>query len=325
MKKQFDFYVYISNIKHLLNLDKTLQIINKPHQEILEAMDDDLKINQLSLSIVKKYLDHHFGIDYSGNVEGIYYGQETCENLIPSLKNLKLAVEYCKEHEYQFVFATPYAGPKGMERMKSLLKFLNDEAPGSEVVVNDYGVLHILESDYSNLTPVLGRLLLKFKRDPRFSLSGFEITNQGIKNIKKVESNQMDALQGCSLELPAYQEFLKQKGIQRICLDTLSQGMNKKTLKKWGFPVDLLWPWSYVTSSRSCSIAAHTQPGKEFHPTDEPCKFQCKKYEFTFSSDKKMMPSLFRGNATWMSTQSMYEEFFNLGVDRLVYEPYVPV
>jgi hypothetical protein len=308
-----------------LNLEKTLQIIDKPSPELFEMLDDDLKINQYSLSVVKKYFDRHFGIDYSGNVEGLYFGQETCENLIPPLKNLQLAVEYCRQHEYHFVFATPYVGPKGMDRLRTLLSYLHKEAPGSEVSVNDYGVLHLLNTEFNNLKPVLGRLLVKLKRDPRFSISGYDITNQGIKNLKKVESNQLDALQGSSLELPVYQNFLRAKGIERICLDTLSQGMSKKTLKKWGFPVDLIWPWSYITSGRSCSIAAHTQPGKEFHPTDEPCKFQCKKYEFTFSSDKKMMPALFRGNAAWMSTQSMYEEFFDLGFDRLVYEPYIPV
>jgi hypothetical protein len=163
------------------------------------------------------------------------------------------------------------------------------------------------------------------KRDPRFSLSGYDISNAGLKKLAKIESNQKDALQGSSLELSLYQEFLEKKGMERVCLDTLTHGVNPKTLKKWKFEIDLFWPWTYITSSRSCSIAAHTQPGKESHPTDEPCKFQCRKYEFTFRSDKKMLPTVFRGNAVWMSTKTLYEEYFKQGFDRLVYQPYIPV
>ncbi|MBA7527206.1 hypothetical protein ES705_19381 [subsurface metagenome] len=325
MKKQFDLHIYISDIKHLLNLEETLKIVPRPAPEIVEIMDENLIVNQSSLTTLKDFMDRYYGLQYDGNVEGIYYGQETCENLIPSLKHLEQAVEYCSQNKYIFTLATPYVGPKGMERLKKLFDYLHSNAPDCEVVVNDFGVLHLLNTQYPNIKVILGRLLIKLKRDPRFSLSGFDIANVGIKNLKKVETNQNEALKGTSLELPVYQKFLRSKGVERLCLDTLSQGMDQKTFKKWGFPVDLMWPWTYITSSRSCSIAAHTQPGKEYHPTDEPCHYQCKKYEFTFRSDKKMLPSFFRGNAVWLNTKSLHKEYFQLGFDRLVYQPYIPV
>jgi hypothetical protein len=191
--------------------------------------------------------------------------------------------------------------------------------------VNDYGVLHLIDTEYKNLTPIMGRLLNKMKRDPRFSISGYDIANIEIKNLKRVEENQKEAIKASAFELPAYQEFLKGKGVIRVGTDTLSQQLDAKTIKKWGFPVDLYWPWTYITSSRSCAIAAYTQPGKDSHPTDEPCKFQCRTYDFAFRSDKKMLPTIFRGNAVWMSTRSLYEEYFKQGFSRLVYEPYIPV
>jgi hypothetical protein len=325
MKRQFDLYVYLSDIEHLLNLNKALEIIDKPAADVLEAMDDSLVMNQYSLTTLKDFLYKNHGINYLDHVIGIYFGQETCENLIPTLKHTQHAVEFCKSNEYTFTLTTPYVGPKGMDRLRKLFEYLNSEEKGTEIVVNDFGVLHLLNKEYTNLKPILGRLLIKMKRDPRFSLSGYEIANVEIKNIKKVEENQQEALQGASLELALYQNFLKSKNIERVSLDTLTQGMNQKALKKWSFPVDLYWPWTYVTSSRSCAIAAHTQPRKEFHPTEEPCHFQCKKYEFTFTSDKKMLPSLFRGNAVWMSTRQLLKEYAELGIDRLIYEPYIPV
>lgn len=325
MKKQFDLHIYLSDIKHLLNLEETLRIIAKPGQEFIEIFDENILGNQASLTLLKDFMYKQYGLHYEGNIEGIYFGQETCENLIPTLKFVEQAVEYCNAKEYLFTFATPYVGPKGMEKLRKIFTYLDENAPDSEVVVNDYGVLHLLDTEFKNLTPVLGRLLIKMKRDPRFSLSGFEIANVEIKNLKRIEVNQAEALQGSSLELSVYQEFLKEKGVERVGIDTVSQGVNSKALKKWGLPVDLYWPWTYITSNRSCTIAAYTQPGKETHPTDEPCNFQCKKYEFAFKSDKKMLPSVARGNAVWMNTKSLHTEFFQAGFDRLIYEPYIPV
>jgi hypothetical protein len=325
MKNQFSLHIYVSNIEHLLNLQETLRIISKPAPEFFEMLDESLQINQTSLSVLKNYMYKQYGLHYEGNIEGIYFGQETCENLIPSLKHVQDAVEYCRKNQYQFTFVTPYVGPRGIERLKKLFDFLNTETKDSEVVVNDFGVLQLLISEYKNLVPIMGRLLNKMKRDPRFSMSGYDIANTEIRNIKKVEENQEEAIKASAYELTIYQEFLRDKGIERLGIDALSQMLDSKTIKKWGFPVDLYWPWTYVTSSRSCATAAHTQPGKESHPTDEPCRFQCRKFDFTFRSDKKMLPTVFRGNAVWMSTRTLSEDYFNQGFERLVYQPYIPV
>jgi len=325
MKKQFDLHIYISDINHLLNLEETLRIIPKPEQEFIEIFDENVLSNQASLTLLRDYMYKYYGLQYEGNIEGIYFGQETCENLIPPVKLIEKAVEYCSEKEYLFSFATPYVSPKGMEKLRKIFAFLNENAPDSEVVINDFGVLHLLNTEFTNLKPVLGRLLIKVKRDPRYSLSGFEIANIEIKNLKHIKANQAEALQGSTLELHVYQEFLKEKGIERIGIDALTQGINLKTIKKWNFPVDIYWPWTYITSGRNCMIAAHTQPGKKLHPTDESCNFQCKKFEFTFQSDKQMLPSVARGNTIWMNTRSLHMEYFQSGLSRLIYEPYVPV
>ncbi|MBN2522071.1 MAG: hypothetical protein JXB24_02305 [Bacteroidales bacterium] len=325
MKKQFDLHIYLSDIKHLLNLEETLRIIPNPGPEFMDILDENVMGNQASLTLLKDYMYKYFGLHYEGNIKGVYYGQETCENLIPSLKFIEQAVEYCAENEYLFSFATPYVGIRGMEKLRKIFGFLNEKAPETEVVVNDYGVLHLLNTEYPDLKSTLGRLLIKTKRDPRFSISGYEIANIDIKNLKRVESNQTEALLGSTLELPVYQDFLKRKGVKRVGFDVQTQGINRKIIMRWGFPVDLYWPWTYVTSNRNCLVAAHTQPGKESHPTEEPCSYQCKKYEFAFRSDKKMFSSVARGNAIWMNTKSLHLEYFKAGFDRLIYEPYIPV
>jgi len=325
MKNAFSVYIYLSRIEHILNLDETLKIISRPSPEFVETLDENLTINQLSLNTLKEYMYKYYGLTLNDYIEGIYYGQETCENLIPTLKHVQEAIAFCKKSEYSFVLVTPYVSPKGMEKLKNLFEYLNKEVPGTEIVVNDFGVLHLIDTVYENLTPVLGRLLIKMKRDARFSLSGYDIANTEILSLKRVEGNYPETILASTLELPSYQEFLKEKGIERVGIDALTQLLNNQIIKKWSFPVDVYWPWIYMTSSRNCAIAAYTQQGKTVHPTEEPCKYQCRKYEFSFRSDKKMLPALFRGNAVWISALSLYEHYFKLQIGRLIYEPYVPV
>jgi hypothetical protein len=325
MKQGFELCLFISNIKHLLQLEETIKIINKPGPEVFDVLDINLKVNQTSLVLLKDFLYKQNGINYQDHIERIYFGQETCENLIPSIEDVENALRYCSEHEFGFSFVTPYVAPKGIRKIIDLLDFLNTCEEEVEVVINDFGILQLVYTRYNNLKPVLGRLLTKLKRDPRFSLSGYDISNSDIKNIKKVEQNQAIALQSAGIDMPQFRKFLKEKNIDRIGFDSVPQGLNPKSLKKWDFEVDVYWPWVYITSGRNCAIAAYTQPGKSFHPTDEPCSFQCRSYEFTFESDKQMLNSVQQGNAVWMDSQSLYEQFFPLDIGRLVYEPYIPI
>ena len=317
--------IFLSNIDNILNLEETLRIIEKPNNpELLKILDTNLRANQDSLILLKDQMYKKNGAYYLDEIERIYYGNETCEFLIPSADNVKKALEFCRKNEYGFTLVTPYTTYKGIDNLKPLFEYLNG-LEDIEVVVNDFGVLHLLNNNYPNLIPVLGRLLNKLKRDPRFSVSGYEIKNINIQNIKKVHKNQEEALQTSSLENTLYQDMLKSKGISRVGMDSIPQGYNNKVCKKWGFPIDLYWPWAYITSSRSCAVAAYTQPSKSFHPTDENCHRQCKLLEMSFTSDKKMFKNVQRGNAIWMNSVKLLEEYLKIDIHRLIYQPYIPL
>lgn len=325
MSKDFKLYIFLSDLEHVLNLNETLKIIKKPSPEVFELMDLNLKTNQSSLNTINNHMYMNLGLNYYDHIEGIYFGQETCENLIPSVGQLQKVIEYCSTNEYKFTFVTPYVGPNGIIKLASSLDLLNSQLENIEVVVNDYGVLHLVEKKYKNLIPVLGRLLTKLKRDPRFTISGYDIASSELKKLKIVEANQQKVLQTTSLDIKSYQEFLQDKGVTRIGVDSVTQGLNKKVLKKWDFPIDLYWPWTYSTSGRNCAIAAYTQPGKSYHPTEEPCYFQCREFEFSLTSDKRMFETVQRGNAVWINSESLWNDILKTGFDRLVYQPYIPV
>lgn len=325
MKKGFELCIFLSQVDHLLHLDETIEIIKKPSAELFELMDLNHRVNQSSLNVVKDYMYRELGINYFDHIERLYFGQETCENLIPTVNQLQKVYEYCTANEYDFTFVTPYVAPKGILKLYECLDYLNSLQDEIEVVVNDYGVLHTMVNKYPNLVPTLGRLLTKLKRDPRFTISGYDTASSEIKKIKVVEKNQQQVVKTSSLDMKVYQDFLKEKGVTRVGIDSVPQGLDSKILKKWGFPVDLYWPWTYSTSGRNCAIAAYTQPGKLFHPTDEPCHFQCREFEFALSSDKRMFKTVQRGNAVWIDSESLWKDNIGSGFDRLVYQPYIPI
>lgn len=322
-----DLCVHITSLEQLTNLDEVMKIIPPPKDpDIFKMLDHNVKVNQSSLIKLRNYYYKNYRKECYSSIERIYFGNETCEYLIPGLEEVKKAYFFSIE-EYEFTYVTPYVGKYGIEKLIPIFDFLNSQDNDEiEVVVNDFGVLQLLNTKYVNLIPTLGRLLIKIKRDPRFSVSGYTTKADNIKNVKKVIRNQNKILQDNSLSVKQYQKFLKEKGIKRIGIDTVPQNVIFSGKRKtWGFPVDLYWPWTYITSNRNCSIAAYTQLGKSYHPTEEPCLKQCKLYEFTFSSDKEMFNSMQRGNAIWMSSESLDNDYFKKGFGRLIFQPYIPV
>jgi hypothetical protein len=141
--------------------------------------------------------------------------------------------------------------------------------------------------------------MVKIKRDPRFSKTGFPISSENIGDMASVQRHQSETIQSCSLEIEVYREFLKRKGILRVATDFVPSGVNHA---KWGFPTDAYWPWIYIMSGRACMIAAQTQPRKAKHPTDEPCHRQCQEYELEMDKETYgTYDTVQRGNAVWMN------------------------
>jgi len=63
----------------------------------------------------------------------------------------------------------------------------------------------------------------------------------------------MGVLTSSNLTVSEYRKFLKGKGIKRIELDIVPQGL--KVDKNWGFKFSVYTPWSYITGARTCDLA----------------------------------------------------------------------
>ena len=83
-------------------------------------------------------------IFYGTNFEANFYefGNEFCERLIPSKKQLE-KVLYCTEkRDLAFTMVTPYVTNKGLKKLEAVISFVAAKKPQSELVFNDWGVLH---------------------------------------------------------------------------------------------------------------------------------------------------------------------------------------
>ncbi len=86
--------------------------------------------------------------------------------------------------------------------------------------------------------------------------------------------------------------------------------------------IDMYWPWIYVTSGRACKTAALTDPEKARYPKESPCNMECRRMQIDYPA-KSLTYTELKGNAVWM--ESLDLDILPDVVDRLIYEPYMPV
>lgn len=323
-----EFCIYVSKYELLENIDVALEIIPKPDSDKMNMLSLNEKINQLSLQKLESYFKQKVGRDFRTLYNRVYFGNETCDRLIPDKKSIEKALNFLSGRGINLTYVTPYTGPEGLDKIDQNLALLNNYE-NVEVVFNDWGVLQLIDKKYNNLEPVMGRLMVKIKRDPRFSESNYSVHEHALGSTDKIAKKQVETILNSSLEIKEYKEFLESKGVERASMELVpyKEEYIKRQFKKnkWGLPLDLYWPWTYITSGRNCQVAAYTQPSGKIHPAGKNCYLQCQQFEFTFDSDKDMLDSVQRGNAIWMNTIALFDVYIKYDFDRLVYQPYIPI
>ena len=88
----------------------------------------------------------------------VRFGSEFCEWKIPSLELLREAYRLTYKGGKDFVYVTPRVSDRRLDNIQRQLSFL-DCKENVDVVVNDFGILNVLER-YPNLRPHLGRQLI---------------------------------------------------------------------------------------------------------------------------------------------------------------------
>jgi hypothetical protein len=242
----------------------------------------------------------------------VYFGNEFCERLLPKLEDLKEILRFVSR--MKFTFVTPYVTNKGLRNLEELFDYTANASPGCEVVFNDYGVLRTLLNRYSaKLKPVMGRLLNKMKRGPRLMNLIDILPEPTIKYFK-----------GTSLDTKVIRDFLLKNKIKRVELDNLLQGI-ELNLAKHGITASLYIPYAYITTTRACLAINCDVHGKEDEVGIFPCKKECQKYVFHLRSTAMPVALIRKGNTVFLKNDKIPPNLENIGVDRIVHEPNIPL
>jgi hypothetical protein len=245
----------------------------------------------------------------------VYFGNEFCQKIIPNSDEVKKAFNYARYKGLTFSLVTPYVTNEGLKKIEPLLQELSRKSASCEVIVNDYGVLELLRQEFANLKPVLGRILDKQDREPRYPL--------GEKHKLEKKASQFS--------VPAYNDFMKSNGVRRIEFD-YGQAFKTIDLRQSGFKVSVYVPYGYITTGRICMIGSLHQPvGKKFLVNGK-CAKECQSfssllYNPQLAKEKKLIN---RGNTVFFTNDlSMLNDLQRIceiqGVDRIVFQPDIPM
>jgi len=268
----------------------------------------------------------------------LYFGNEFCERLIPSLASVEEAVVYVKKHKLELSLVTPYITNDGLAKIEALFVLLKKKGISCEIVFNDWGTLNLIGQRYPNFKPVLGRLLTKQKRGPtvirllqrkskRYIMPDRRGNPSSTRIIieKKLPLSLDPYYKGANAaSVPIIQQFLLSQGISRIELDNTQQGLLLE-LARGKISASVYFPYVYISTTFFCPSAGCDAKRKSFLK-NKPCSRQCQRYIFTLRNRSFHKVIFLKGNTHFYKNSKIsYKALAKIGVNRVVYEPRLPV
>lgn len=251
----------------------------------------------------------------------LYFGAEFCEELIPDLAKVRGALKYAQEKMLDYTYLSGPLTDKGISKQHEIFDYLNRQKVNQrriEVVVNDWGVLALIVEKFKNLDPLLGRLLVRNCRMPRYTIKKPVSYSHLVAN-PKLHQNQLKILRSTNLTVPEYRKFLKSCRIKRVELDVLPQGIELN--RDWGFKFSFYTPWTYITGGRTCDLAGIFDLDKARFITSRTCARACKRFYIKFETGTEMLPLIQRGNSVFFNNSALLGNFIKERVfNRVVLE-----
>jgi hypothetical protein len=177
-----------------------------------------------------------------GDFSRVYWGCEFCETLVPGARATARLAEALGRQGLAWSLVTPYATDRGLDRVARLMGALPRELMPDEVVINDWGMLRWFHREHPGIRPVMGRLMNKMIRDPRVATK--------FDDPRSPESAKR-AIKGWSISAGSYREFLRDKGVVRVEIDSPLQGLAVDFAEE-GMAASIYLPFGYVTTGRIC-------------------------------------------------------------------------
>jgi hypothetical protein len=257
----------------------------------------------------------------------LYFGQEFCEYLIPTPDEVRQAYFMACQMGWEFTYVTGYVTAAGLARTMANVAALADECRDLEVLINDWGVLRLLRRDFPDCQPVLGRLLTKQLRLSRYTKQMPPFFSHGIQTPQEeIRPHQIEAIRETNLGIPAYARLLRQNGIARADLDPVPQGLAPEAVPP-GYALSVYAPWTCAAASRTCRTAAVADPTRQSAIPDRPCSRPCQHLNRDLQMGTFDHTVFLRGNSAFSYNMTYIAPYVSgqLPVDRLVFQPYIPI
>lgn len=208
-----NFYVYYDNQKK----DWMEEIIEKENFDNIFEMaikiDNHILYNEYLRRDIKSFQEYYYKMNYikslgtfNKGIDRIYIGNEFCHNLFPKedmlIEILEKSIADKVEVTVCFTYLRENYIDKNRKIIEKIYSFCIKNKKQIEIIINDWGMLSLIKNKEDYLKPVLGVLLNKRKKDPRY-------------NYKKGYNENKKLIGKNSLNSSSFREFLKERNIQR--------------------------------------------------------------------------------------------------------------
>jgi hypothetical protein len=239
----------------------------------------------------------------------LYIGNSFCPNLLPNPGTFIRLIEKAVKNGYKVTLEYPYLPEYLVPRLEGMLdqiaQLCRDSGMTIEMTVNDWGVLEVLKKHREVIVPVLGRLLNKRKKDPRFQW-------------KWKPDNAEEAFEENSLNDRWFREALLLDGVERI----ESEVFPLKSRMTEGAH-SLHFPFYQMMTSTYCLMYYKTSKlRRRIEGSYESCEKYCNELVSLYPEHLAAVGignSIFGFSGEIMTNAGLARECVSQGVDRFVY------
>lgn len=304
-----------------LNFELALNIVNPKieklwsHYKIKDIYNSIKEKNNLKDTIFNKL-----------SPSRVYFGNEFCPRLLPTVKQINDVLKKVDKENLELTFLTPTLYQEDTNKFVSIIneidKYGEEHNKKIEVVFNNWGTFQLMK-DKNYIKPVVGRLLSKFKRDPRFSYNTNEIFKECNTDLRLGD-----------LSTEVYKNFLMKNNLNQVEVDCLPQGIPLDLCKEDDIGINLHFPFYVATSSRICLLGSLGRDFNTMFDFKQPCQLECRKYYYDVAFwdqflldgdiDAKRIGGIVKDRALFGSINDWKENFdfelaYNRNIKRLVY------
>lgn len=268
----------------------TLDLPSAWNAYLAQPLPDFLHHFALSKHLPAAFLD-------SIPLQRLYIGSEHCFHLFPDQATLAALLCKAQKERLALSFCTPIVHQAQTPEMQRRLSSIVQLSPHAETIFNDWGVLSLLRSRFPTLSPVLGTLLNRFRRDARLPWKAGISQNEAL-----ISQN--------ALNDSTYLTLLSSHGVERFeyACGTLMRPVGKSR--------SLHFPFSPTNTSAYCPLRAYIETGaRGKQGPSAVCGAYCENNFFLYPSSLSMLQ---RGCSLFHVSRALPEPSYLRRFDRLV-------